>query len=73
MNVQGQPPESGLHIKVRKHFAACHRVPENKIEVDVDEWSFALTGERCPHEEGVGRPLTLFDPRTAKECTVKGS
>jgi hypothetical protein len=71
MNVQGQPPESALQIEVRKHFAAYHRVPENKIEVDVDEWSFALTGECCPHEKGVGRPLTLFDPRTAKECTVK--
>jgi hypothetical protein len=43
MEVQGQPPDSALHIKVRKYFAARHRVPENKIEVDLGKWSFAST------------------------------
>src|ERR1700739_1712453 len=73
MNVQGQPPDSALHIKVGKHFTACHRVPENKVEFDVDQWVLALSGESCPHKLGVGRPLTLFETRTSKVCAVKGT
>ena len=73
MNVQGQPADAALHIKVGKHFTPCHRLPENEIEFDVDEWVFALGGESCPHKLGVGRPLTLFETHTSKICAIKGT
>src|SRR4029077_7905068 len=73
MKVPGQPADSTLHIEVGKDLAACHRVPENKIELDVDQRVFVLSGQSCPHKQDVGRPLTLFDTRTSKVCAVKGT
>src|SRR5436309_8766914 len=71
MNVQGQPSDSALHIKVGKNLAASHRVPQNQIEVDIDQWILALSGESCPHKHSVGRPLTLFETRTCSEQAVE--
>src|SRR5215470_12208743 len=71
MNVQGQPPESGLHEKGLKNFASHDDVSENKIEVYLGKWGLALSRESGPQKQCLGRPLALFKTRTSKICTVK--
>src|SRR5215831_1189459 len=72
MNVQRHPSNPAFHIKIRKHFASCHSVPKNIIEVYFGEWGFPLSGESCPHEEQVGRPLALFKTCPSKVCAIQG-